>query len=574
MIHLHDNSLALEIIHAPANTIPEYAAAKNRAWAAASDLRGLDQVLHGGFLYHAQRAPEALALTVGDQAWTYAKLADTARRWAMALLRHLPRPPQRVGVFAYRSTVSYAGVLASLFAGAAFVPLNRHFPIERTCAMIDQADLDALIIDPGSLAQFRQLAGQLQRVPPCILIPENDAADLQMDDPFIADRTYLRQCDPLERLPARSASEHAYLLFTSGSTGRPKGVPISHANVLSFIKTNQQRYRITPDDRLTQTFDQTFDLSVFDLFMAWNHGATVCSMPAIQLLAPFRFLRDHGITVWFSVPSVAALLRKQGLLTPGSLPRLRLSLFCGEALPRSTAEAWQAAAPHSVIDNLYGPTELTIACAVYRWDPNSSANQCVNETVPIGRLYPGLKQLIVNDQFEPVRFGEEGELCVAGPQTFEGYWRDEAQTLQRCFTLHEAGGRDLTYYRTGDRVRQLPDGNLVYLGRMDQQIKVQGYRIELGEIEGALSRLPGVVAAAAVGWPRDHGSPTAITAFVVGRDVDPTALLGGLKAWLPAYMLPKQLYVLDAMPLNANGKIDRTELVRRLAADEIPQRPQ
>ena len=182
----------------------------------------------------------------------------------------------------------------------------------------------------------------------------------------------------------------AYLLFTSGSSGRPKGVPVTHRNIRSFLDTNLARYRFTPQDRLSQTFDQTFDLSMFDLFMAWESGASVCVVQPIELLAPARAVERLGISVWFSVPSVANRLLDQAALLPGSLPGLRWSLFCGEALPRATAEAWQAAAPGSVLENLYGPTELTVACAVYRWDDGHSPAQCVNGVVPIGRIYPGL----------------------------------------------------------------------------------------------------------------------------------------------------------------------------------------
>jgi non-ribosomal peptide synthetase component F len=151
--------------------------------------------------------------------------------------------------------------------------------------------------------------------------------------------------------------------------------------------------------------------------MAWESGATVCSMEPIELLAPFRFLEEHRITLWFSVPSVAALLINRGALVPGSMPTLRWSLFCGEGLPRATAEAWQAAAPQSTLENLYGPTELTIACAAYRWDPIESPVECIHDLVPIGDIYPGLSHLAIDEQLREVSPGEVGELCVAGPQT-------------------------------------------------------------------------------------------------------------------------------------------------------------
>jgi amino acid adenylation domain-containing protein len=358
----------------------------------------------------------------------------------------------------------------------------------------------------------------------------------------------LAAATPLERLPEVAPDDLAYLLFTSGSTGAPKGVPVTHGNVRAFLDVNQERYRLTPEDRLSQTFDQTFDLSVFDLFMAWEHGARVCAMESIEVLAPFKYLERNGITVWFSVPSVAAMLRNRGVLRPGTMPSLRWSLFCGEALPRATAELWQAAAPHSTVENLYGPTELTIACTVHRWDPRTSPAACVHDNVPIGTPYPGLHALVVDDESRPVPEGHTGELCVAGPQTTPGYWRAPGLTAERYFAH-----RGRTYYRTGDLVR-LSGGEYVCLGRNDQQVKVGGHRVELGEIEAVLRRA-GAVEAVALLWP----NADTVTAVVSGA-ADTAALADACGAALPAYMTPRALHRVEEMPVNGNGKVDRAAL--------------
>ncbi|MGW4645142.1 amino acid adenylation domain-containing protein [Kitasatospora sp. NPDC004289] len=509
--------------------------------------------LGAGLLEHARIRPDHIALTVGRRDHTYREAAETARRWAALLVETAGGRPARVGVFAHRSEASYLGVAAALCAGAAFVPLNRRFPLERTRAMLERARVDALIVDAGSLPMLGEL---LRGLPyrPVVLLPDvlrGAAGDL--GGARVLDAADLAAAAPLEDLPEVGPEDVAYLLFTSGSTGTPKGVPVTHGNVRAFLDANQARYRLTPADRLTQTFDQTFDLSVFDLFMAWEHGARLCGMDPIELLAPYKYLERNEISVWFSVPSVGAMLRKRGSLKPGSMPTLRWSLFCGEALPRATAEAWQAAAPHSVVENLYGPTELTIACTAYRWDPERSPAECVHENVPIGRPYPGLHALVVDEALAPVPEGEAGELCVAGPQTTPGYWQAPDLTAERWF---ERAGR--TYYRTGDLVR-LQGEDYVCLGRNDQQVKVGGYRIELGEIEAVLRRA-GAVEAVALLWPDEE----TITAVVSGAGDsgagDTDALAAECADRLPGYMVPRSVRAIEQMPVNGNGKVDRAAL--------------
>lgn len=512
----------------------------------------LNPRLGAGLLDNARRRPDSVALTVGRREYSYEEAAGIARRWAGVLVEAAGGRPRRVGVFAYRSEASYLGAAAALLAGAAFVPLNRKFPAERTRSMLERADVDALIVDAGSLPGLAEILRGLPSKP-LVLLPDvvrGEAGDL--GGVRVVDAVDLTAAAPLVRLPEVSRDDTAYLLFTSGSTGTPKGVPVTHGNVRAFLEANQARYRLTPEDRLTQTFDQTFDLSVFDLFMAWEHGARVCSMDPIEILAPFKYLERNGITVWFSVPSVAAVLRKRGVLKPGSMPTLRWSLFCGEALPRATAEDWQAAAPHSVVENLYGPTELTIACTVHRWDPATSPAACVHDNVPIGQPYPGLRPLVVDDALNPVPDGASGELCMAGPQTTPGYWRAPGMTAERYFT--HAGE---TYYRTGDLVR-FQGGEYVCLGRNDQQVKVGGHRIELGEIEAVLRRA-GAVEAVALLWP----DPETITAVVSGA-TDTATLAAACDRSLPAYMAPRSVHLIEEMPVNGNGKVDRAALRRRL----------
>jgi amino acid adenylation domain-containing protein len=359
----------------------------------------------------------------------------------------------------------------------------------------------------------------------------------------------------------------AYLLFTSGSTGQPKGVPVTHVNAVYFMDVMSRRYDIVPEDRFSQTFDQTFDLSVFDLFMAWSNGACVYGMAPVDLLSPTRFINNHKLTVWFSVPSVPAQMCRRNTLLPNSLPTLRLSLFCGEPLVQRSAEMWQAAAPNSILENLYGPTELTIACFLHRWKPETSPAMCRNGVVPIGRPYGGLAALIIDSDLNTVPDGQAGELCVNGPQTTPGYWKNPAVTDQRYVFLPFSDRETRRFYRTGDLVTTVPNGEFVFLGRVDHQIKVLGHRVEPGEIEAALRSHPCVEDAIACPWP--ELSPTTaegIVAFVTGNEIETEALIAHAKAHLPPYIVPRQIFLLSEMPLNPNGKVDRRALQDRLRA--------
>ena len=513
-----------------------------------------------GFFASAQIHSSKHALIIGDHLFTYADLEATARAWAATLLEATNgRPLRRIGIFGHRSHGVYVGILTSLMLGATYVPLNASFPIERTAAMARAAKLDAMILDDSAARVLGSLPHDA--LPHVIFAPCSDAP-LHLAGPFtiITARSIQNRSSFVPTLAG--FDDDAYILFTSGSTGKPKGVPIRHRNAAHFLRHNLERYLITPADRLSQTFDLTFDLAVFDLFMAWWSGAAVCTMSPIEALAPGHYIQQKGITIWFSVPSVARLLLKGRQLTPGAFPDLRLSLFCGEPLTRIVAESWAVAAPNSIIENMYGPTELTIACTAYRWERNSSLDACVNDIVPIGNLYPGLSQIIVVEDDRSVAPGEVGELCVDGPQRFAGYLDDSHRTAKAFLTL--ASGR--TYYRTGDLVFVNASYELCYVGRKDTQVKINGFRIELGEIEGELRRLQGVIEAVVLALPisGDHAGGRELVAFVVGDGITKGAVTQGLKRFLPAYMIPKRIIIRANFPLNSNGKIDRTLLGQSL----------
>ncbi len=523
--------------------------------------------LWSGFLESAERVPGRPALLAGGQTLTYAELADLARRLAATLqARADPTAPPLTAVFAYRTPTAFAGVLGSLLAGHGYVPLNRTFPAARTRIMFEHSGCRSLIVDSGSLDQLDDvLTGTSE--PVLVLVPDlDDASDLRARWPAHA-ILGLADLAPASEwaAPQPDPDAIAYLLFTSGSTGIPKGVMVAHRNVRAFLDYVLERYGITESDRLSQMFDMTFDLSVFDMFAAWERGAWLCCPSQKALMNPSGFIKEMELTVWFSVPSTAVFMKRFRALRPGAFPSLRLSLFCGEPLPTAVVSAWADAAPHSVLENIYGPTELTIACTHYRWDPAKSPSESEIGIVPIGDPFPAMRALVVGPDLEEVAPGQDGELLMTGPQMTLGYWKDPGKTGAAFIT---PPARSETYYRTGDRVRRpLPGAPMTHLGRMDSQIKIRGHRVELGEIEATVRdacQRDGVVA---VPWPVTENGCDGVEVFVEAEPLAVGPLRDSIAARLPDYMVPRRFHFLDRLPLNVNGKFDRKALAERLQSE-------
>src|ERR1700686_1979542 len=383
-----------------------------------------------GFLRSAEKFADRPALFSGSKFLKYSELREISCRVAATIQAHVdPAGTPLTAVFAYRSPTAFIGVLGSLLAGNGYVPLNRTFPIERTQVMLERSGCRSVIVDEGSLPQLNQL---LEPPSSPLLVLAPDALDFSQYKQQWPQHTFLPapELQPAQnwREPAFEIDSIAYLLFTSGSTGIPKGVAVAQRNVTAFLDYMVERYQITESDRLSQMFDMTFDLSVFDMFVAWERGACVFCPSQKTLIKPGKFIKDSELSVWFSVPSTAVFMKQLGMLKPGQYPSLRLSLFCGEPLPVSSATAWLEAAPKSTLENLYGPTELTIACTLYRWDPTRSPCESELGTVPIGYPYPNMGVLVVDDNLLEVSAGQEGELLMNGPQMSLGYWKDPPKT--------------------------------------------------------------------------------------------------------------------------------------------------
>ncbi len=484
------------------------------------------------------------ALTVNGGCWTYKELLAAACCISLRLrLRPSEVEPTVTAVIADRSFSSYVGILSALLGGSTFVPINIHRPLNRTLDVLKRSGATEVICDAKSMAKLEEIISTEASLRNRLRIVK---VDCDNDEYPSMSRDYL----PPKKI---SVDQCAYILFTSGSTGEPKGVPISHGNLTGYLDAVETVMDVKPDDRLSQTFELTFDLSVHDLLVAWTNGAHLVVPSASDLASPADYIRKNRITCWFSVPTLAYQMKLQGQLEKCAFPSLRWSMFCGEALPMDLAHRWAAAAPNSRIESWYGPTEATIACARYELSPGSNA-EAPNNLAPIGSAFPGMTLTVVNNELERCRPGECGELLLSGRQVAKGYLDNQPRTAQSFVTMP---GFDDVFYRTGDLAVCDELGEVRFLGRADNQVKVRGFRVELGAIEAVVRSAFPLVNVAALSWPPGAISAACVVVALESNDVNTSGILSATRDALPDYMVPSRIVCLPKFPTNVSGKSDR-----------------
>lgn len=500
------------------------------------------------------RFKENTGIFVDGEAYSYGVFFRSVFRSSNAMLANGFAGNCPVAIMGMRGYHTYVGVIGALMAGGYYVPTNPAFPYDRNVKILNASAAKFAILDIKYLKIYDEV---LQRCGGLTIIVEKEADSelLNVKYPkhtFFASENY---CCDVPKMGDANDEDNVYLLFTSGSTGEPKGVAINSVNVENYLYASSLRFDIGQGDRFIQLFDLTFDLSAHSLFLSITNGAGLYIADDKSLLNPIKFAAEHKITHWGSVPTVLSILEKLRLLKDNILPHIRYTMFCGEALQYALASRFSEAAPNSVIENIYGPTEATIACTYYQFDNILSKEFSINGLVPIGRSFDGMKTTVVDENLNPVEKGEQGELLLSGAQLARGYFNDEAKTKEKFIDI---GGQ--VYYKTGDLVRENEAG-LVFVGRIDSQIKIRGYRIELSEIEHETSKYAGTNAIVALPFPPYAINYDGIAIFVENNGAwNSNGLMEELQKKLPAYMLPSKIVPIDEFPRNSSGKTDRNKL--------------
>ena len=512
------------------------------------------KLLHQLLDFSAEHFPDKTAVEESEGAGiSYKELAHLSDRLRDRLHALGVASGDRVGMCLTKSADAIASLFGIMKAGAAYVPVDPTAPAMRNAFIFQNCSVKVIVTEARLVDGLRREIEQLGSAPFFVVLngtghgsPLTKALDrLDQDEATVAVPSADVKPDQL-----------AYILYTSGSTGRPKGVMLSHANAACFIDWCSDLFQPTEDDRFSSHAPLHFDLSILDVYVSLKHGSTLVLIDEQLGKEPGRlapWIADKKITIWYSAPSILGLLAQFGKLEQCDYSALRTVLFAGEVFPIKYLKLLKSFWPHPRFFNLYGPTETNV-CTFYKVPDVVPETQ--NEPVPIGIPCSHCEALVVDEKGQEVVRGREGELCIAGSSVLKGYWSLPENTAKAFLS-----GRDTRWYRTGDIVIELPDGNYKFLGRRDRMIKKRGFRIELGEIEAALYRHPAIKEAAVIALPDDDGVP--IKAFTSSRNGSKLSIIE-LKKFcsenLPLYMVPDLFRSLESLPKTSTDKIDYQKL--------------
>ncbi len=519
-----------------------------------------DRCMHELFEARAAADPKAIAVVDGHRTLRYGELDSDANRLAHHLRDCGVTRGSPVAVFLGRRIEMITTVLAIHKAGGFYVPISTDLPQARVCALLEQTQIRCVVSETAQLAVLASLSDRVPSLRNIVLCDASVETTQELAGcVLVTSAASFADCSCDAPPKSVGPDDLAYMIFTSGSTGTPKGVVVRHRPAINLIEWVNRTFAVGPSDRLLFVTSLSFDLSVYDLFGALAAGASIRVAHDHELRDPqqlARILADEPITFWDSAPAMLQQLAPYWT-TSYSHARLRLVFLSGDWIPVPLPDAVRQAFPQAKVVSLGGATEAVIWSNFY---PIGDVNPSWT-SIPYGRPIQNARYYILDARQQPVPVGVSGDLYIGGPVLSDGYANDPVLTAQKFVLdpfVSDPTGR---MYRTGDRARFWPDGNIEFLGRLDEQVKIRGFRIELGEIETALVGHPDVRSAIVVA--RAVPSGKMLVAYVEpasGRTVSPAEVRAHLAARLPDYMVPAAVIVLEAIPMTGSGKVDRKAL--------------
>lgn len=478
---------------------------------------------------------------------SFAELREKSRSAASGIMSRVKTGRTRpIMVYLPKSINSIVAFMGSMYAGSPYVPMDYNVPAARFEATARNLVPAAVVTDADGEKKLRDSGIDID-----ILIFDEIVSEKEKDgwiDKVIRNSTDL---------------DAAYIMYTSGSTGTPKGVTISHRAVFDYTKWFTDTFDITAESVIGMQSAFHFDNSVFDMFAALYMGCTTVIIPEILFMYPeklFDFMQEEKISVIFWVPTVMISVANSGVLREKKLDALELILFAGEVMPIRQLNEWISAYPDCKFVNMYGPTEATDIVLYYVVDREFS----LNETLPIGIPCANMKALILDEEGRQCEKGEQGELCISGSGIAMGYW-NAPEITSKAFIQNPLNNKyHDRIYKTGDLVYEADDGNIMFIGRADSQIKLRGNRIELGDIEAAASAMPDIKSCCAM---FDSEKEEIYLFLETDAQIVQRKFNMQLKKYIPAYMAPQKIISMSAFPHTPSGKIDRQELKKKYMQD-------
>jgi amino acid adenylation domain-containing protein len=508
--------------------------------------------------------PNREAIIFKDQILTYAALENESNKLAHTLFSLNIKKGDRVGLFFNRGVESIIAACAVLKVGAAYVPIDPMSPVRRISFIIEKCGIRTLCTVNDNLPKLDPAISDNSQLEFIVLLDRSSSnppklnGKIQIIDAYSPSRKTDKKSYDLNVVD----TDLAYILFTSGSTGNPKGVMLSHRNSLTFINSTYEFFRITEQDRLSNIAPLHFDMSVFDIFVAFKAGACVVIIPEITAVFPIKlveYIEEKKITVWNSVPSALSLLATNKNLPAHDLSNLRLILFAGELFPLKYLQILQQAIPGARFCNMYGQTEAN--SSTYYWIEPSHLTEI--KLLPIGKALPNFEVFALDENGSQIQnTDKEGEFYVRASTVALGYWGEPEKTENAFVKNPLRPNLSEKVYKTGDLVRLDANGNYVFLGRRDHMIKSRGYRIEIGEIETVLNNHPEIKNAVVIPIPDEliGNRLSVIIVPVLPGKLTKDDIYKYCFSQLPKYMIPDTIEFRDTVPMTSSGKVDRQKL--------------